>query len=252
MLGNLLPAEIFGIVLVMTRMTALVMLMPGLGDTSIPAQVRVAFAFMFSVVVYPVVQPLLPAMPASFIGLVGLMLHESFLGILIALIVRIMMAATHVAGTIIAYQTGLAAAQSFDPTQGTQSAIIGTFMTLISVTLIMVTNTHHLMIMGMVNSYNRFPIGDSIAIADFARVIIHYVALSFQVGMQLSAPFLVYGLVFNVGLGLIARMMPQFQVFFIAMPLNIFLGFALFALILSSMMHFFMEHLQSLLLDFMG
>ncbi|WCL52713.1 flagellar biosynthetic protein FliR [Gimibacter soli] len=252
MLDDVLPSEIFGVLLVLTRVAALVMLMPGLGDASIPAQIRVSFAFLLSIVVYPVVAPLLPAMPPSFVGLVMLMLHEAFLGILIALIVRIFMSATHVAGTIIAYQSGLAAAQSFDPTQGTQSAIIGTFMTLISVTLVMVTNTHHLMIMGMVNSYTRFPANEVVAVADFARVIIHYVGYSFQIGMQLAAPFIVYGLVYNVGLGLIARMMPQFQVFFIGMPLNIFLGFALFAMVLSSMMHYFMDHLQSVLMQFLG
>ena len=252
MLAQVLPQEAFGFLLVMTRLIGLVMLMPGLGDQSIPARIRVSLGVVLSLVVFGAVRNEIPPIPATAFGLAGLLLHEALVGILIALVARIFMAATHTAGTIIAFQTGLAAAQSFDPTQGSQGAIIGTFMTLMSITLVMVTDTHHLMILGMVSSYDLFGATEAINFTDFARIVTHYVGLSFEVGLKLSAPFILYGIIYNVALGLIARMMPQFQVFFIGMPLNIYLGFALFMVVLASTMQYFIEHLRALLMQFLG
>jgi flagellar biosynthetic protein FliR len=116
----------------------------------------------------------------------------------------------------------------------------------------MITDMHHMIILGMVNSYKVFPISESIPFADFAGVAVHYVSKSFELGIKLASPFIVYALVYNLGLGLIARMMPQFQVFFIGMPINIFLGFALFMIIVPTMMQYFLQHFRDYFLQLLG
>ncbi|GHF27086.1 flagellar biosynthetic protein FliR [Kordiimonas sediminis] len=252
MLSSILPSEAFAFLLVTCRMAAIVMLLPALGEQSVPRRIRVSFGFLLSLVVYSSVRQSLPEMPAGSVELAALIGREIALGIMIALMARLIMTAVHTAGTVLAFQSGLAAAQAFDPNQGTQSAIISTLMTLMAVTLIMVTNIHHLMIMGMVNSYYIFPITESIPFADFAGIAQHYVATSFTLGIMLAAPFIVYSLVYNLGLGLVARMMPQFQVFFIGMPVNIFLGFALFMVVVSSMMMVFLDHFEQYFLQMLG
>jgi len=251
-LGRILPAEAFGFLLITIRLAALVMVMPVLGDHTVPRRTRVAFALALSLVIYPSLKHVLPPMPDSIIELAALFIRELTIGLMMGLVTRILLTATHTAGSLIAFTTGLSAAQSFDPSQGSQSAMISTFMTLMAVTMIGVTDMHHLLIMGMVNSYQKFPVGMSVPYTDFAMVTVHYVSWAFMLGVQLAMPFMVYGFVYYLGLGLISRMIQGFQVFFVGMPVNLFFGFALLMMLLGSIINVFLDRFGQHLVDFVG
>lgn len=252
MLDKVLPAEAFGFLLVMMRLAPLVMIMPVLGDRSIPQRIRVSLAFVLSIIIYSVHNSRLPPMPDDMFYLVTLMVQELLIGSMLALTARILLSATHTAGTVIAFQTGLAAAQSFDPAQGSQSVIIASFMSLTALTMIVVTDLHHVMIEGFAYSYIKFPVGEVIPYEDFAALITRYVADSFLLGFQLASPFIIYGLIFNLSLGLVARMVQGFQVFFIGMPLNLFMGFTLMLFLIGSLMSLFLDQFQQHLLSYLG
>lgn len=244
MLGFDAPAQIFAFLLVFARLGTMVMLLPALGETAVPPRVRLALALAISLVMLALVQNNLPAMPDSVFPLFFLLFGEIVIGLFVGASARLLMSALHVAGTVIAYHTGLAAAQAFDPAQGGQSAIVSSFLTLIGVTMIFVTGLHHVMVAAMYDSYTLFPPGDLPAVNDFAMMATRTVAQSFRLGIQMSAPFLVYGLIFNIGLGLVARLMPQLQVFFIAMPLNIMLGFSILMFVIGTVMAWFLRHVE--------
>jgi flagellar biosynthetic protein FliR len=80
-----------------------------------------------------------------------------------------------------------------------------------------------------------------------AQHITTVIATAFKIGIQLSAPFLVFGLLFNLGLGVLSRLMPQMQVFFIGLPLSIMLGFALLLVVIGTMMGVFVGYLEGVL-----
>ncbi|VAX04759.1 Flagellar biosynthesis protein FliR, partial [hydrothermal vent metagenome] len=194
------------------------MLLPALGETAIPMRVRLVMALAVTFLIYTLVSASLPGIPSSPLMLGLLIVIEVFIGVMIGTAIRLLLSALHTAGTIIAMQTGLAMAMAFDPAQGAQSALMSTFLTLMAVVLIFITNMHYMMIAAMLDSYSLFPVGTEINTGDFAETVIRTVANSFLIGIQIASPFIVYGLIFNVGLGIIARLMPQLQVFFIAMP----------------------------------
>jgi len=221
------------------------MLLPALGETAIPMRVRLVMALAVSFLIYTLVSASLPAMPGSALMLGLLIVIEVFIGVMIGTAIRLLLSALHTAGTIIAMQTGLAMAMAFDPAQGAQSALMSTFLTLMAVVLIFITNMHYMMIAAMLDSYSLFPVGTEINTADFAETVIRTVANSFLIGIQIASPFIVYGLIFNVGLGIIARLMPQLQVFFIAMPLNILIGFVIFAIVIPAGMMWFLQQMES-------
>ncbi len=252
MLSEVLPMEAFGFLLVTVRMAAIVMVMPVLGDTSIPRRFRVTFGFIFALIVYSNVRELIPPIPQSVFGLLALMVKELLVGVIMGLATRILMSATHVAGTVIAFQTGLGAAQSFDPAQGSQSALVAAFMTYVAITLIVVMDLHHLMILGMAHSYQKFPIGEALPYVDYATLIVGMVSDSFLLGFHMASPFIVYAMLFNLALGLVSRMVQGFQVFFIGMPMNIFMGFAIMMLLLGGMMQLFLDQFSDLLVGFLG
>lgn len=241
MLQNILPAEAFGFLLVLVRLSALFGFAPAFGEQQIPQRIRVATAVTVSGVVYFLVRDSLPSLPDSPLLLAGFVIVEFLIGLMIAMTARLLFNALNIAGTIVAFQTSLAASQQFDPTQGTQSAIFASFMSVLGVTLIFVTDLHLMMLEAMIDSYRLFPAGRMPPLDDFAEVVLDIVATAFLLGIQISAPFLVFGVVFNIGLGLTARLMPQLPVFFVAMPLNIFVGFLILLIALPAMMMWFLR-----------
>jgi len=252
MLGDVLENEAFGFILITLRLASLVMFVPILGEKSIPQRMRVAFAMALSLIVYTGMRDQIPPMPPSVFGLATLFVQEFLIGAMLGLMMRVMMAATHTAGSVIAFQTGLAAAQAFDPSQGQQSVVVAAFLNLVAITTILVMDLHHLMIQAMAHSYYKFPIGESLYMADFATTATVLVSSSFALGFQMAAPFIAYGLIYNLGLGLLARMVPGFQVFFIGMPINILMGFILLSLLMAGMLTLFLEHFEQFLKSILG
>lgn len=253
MLSDIISQEIFAYLLIMTRLGASLMFIPALGDNTIPARVRVSLAMALTLVVYLVLHDQIPVMPVQTIKLVMLLAREALIGMIIGLFARLLMAAVHTAGTMIAMSTGLAAAQSFDPTQGSQSAMVSTLLTLMAVTIIFVTDIHHQLIWAMVNSYNVFPIGfEALDFGGIAGIATNIIANSFALGVQLAAPFIVYSLIFYMCMGLLVRMMPQLPVFFVAMPLNVALGLWVFSLVVTSMLRWFIVSFEDNLSSLFG
>jgi len=95
---------------------------------------------------------------------------------------------------------------------------------------------HHLWIGAIVHSYTMFPVGGLPPAADFAQLAILTTARSMSLAIALSAPLLIYGIVFNMALGLSTRLAPAIQVFFLMQPLNLLLGLALFASLLGGIL----------------
>lgn len=221
------------------------MMLPALGETSVPPRVRLIMSLSISLIIYGLVRETIPVMPVSAIALGVLLVCEVLVGIMIGLSIRLLVSALHVAGTVIAMQSGLAMAQAFDPAQGAQSSLVATFMMLLGVTLIFITDLHHLMISAMYNSYIMFPIGGELAVNEFAELIMTTVSDSFKLGIQMASPIIVYALVFNAGLGIIARLVPQIQVFFVAMPINITMGFIILMVVLSASMTWFIDNIRT-------
>jgi flagellar biosynthetic protein FliR len=152
-----------------------------------------------------------------------------------------------VAGTVVAQQLGLGFVTAVDPTQGQQGVIVGNFLTVLAITMIFATDMHHMVIAALNDSYRLIRPGDIPIPGDIAELITRTVAAAFRVGIQLAAPFLVFGILFNLGLGVLARLMPQMQVYFVALPLSIMLGLALLVLVVGAMMGSFLDYLQGVL-----
>ncbi|HWA90540.1 MAG TPA: flagellar biosynthetic protein FliR [Rhizomicrobium sp.] len=229
--------------LVFARTGAMMMLLPAIGEAGVPAMVRLVLAFAISLALTPNVASAYPqAEPANILALGLLIAQEITAGVLIGAMARIIMSALQVAGSLIATQTGLAYAQTVDPTShGEQGAVVGNFLSLLGVVLIFATNLHHLAIGAVAGSYHLIQPGGALPTDDMAKLVIDLASGSFALGFQLAAPFLVFGFALSVGIGILARLMPQLQIYFVAMPLNILVGFLLMVLILGSMMTMFLN-----------
>ncbi|MGV3576738.1 MAG: flagellar biosynthetic protein FliR [Devosia sp.] len=240
------PLVAFTYLMLFVRIGAILMLMPALGEDTIPTRLRLAFALLFTLILYPLLSTIMPPVPENLSGMLLLLLHEIAVGLIIGSIVRITTMATQVAGAIVAFQIGLSGAMSADPTQqGQQSAVFTSFLSFLGITLIFATDLHHVALAAIYDSYEIFTPSMPIMSEDAMQLAVKTVAGAFSVGVQMSAPFIVFGLVFNLGAGILSRLMPALQVYFLLMPANILAGLLLFALLLMMMMGWYLSAFES-------
>ncbi len=224
MLAALLPAEIYAVFLVFVRMGAAIMLMPGIGDPYVSVRARLLMALAIAFLVTPILAPALPPLPEATLPLVLLILGEIVIGLFLGSVARLMMAALTTAGMVIAYMSSLANALVDDPSAAQQGSIAGSFLTLVALLAIFALDLHHLLLYAVVDSYQLFVPGQPLPAGDFSDAIAQLASKSFLLSFQIAAPFVAVGGIFYLGVGLLARLMPQVQVFFVAMPLQVSIG----------------------------
>ncbi|MGA7072063.1 flagellar biosynthetic protein FliR [Bradyrhizobium sp.] len=246
---SLLPVLAATFMLVFARVGAMVMLLPGLGESNIPVRIKLAMALLLTLIILPLHRADYHIDLNSMAALLVMMIYEILIGIVLGATARVTLAALQVAGAVIAQQLGLGFVTSVDPTQGQQGVLIGNFLTLLGVTMLFATDSHYLVIAALNDSYSIFMPGEVVPAGDVAALATRAFSAAFKIGMQLSAPFLVFGLVFNVGLGVLARLMPQMQVYFVGVPLSIMSGFLIFGVVLAAMMGSFLDYFIAVMHD---
>ena len=239
---SLLPALAATFMLVFARVGAMVMLMPGFGESNIPVRIKLGIALLLTLIILPLHRAAYQIDLNSMSSLGVLMVHEIVIGIVLGATARVTLSALAVAGSVIAQQLGLGFVTAVDPTQGQQGLLIGNFLTILGMTLLFATDSHHLVISALNESYRIFSPGELPPSGDVAALATRAFATAFKIGMQLSAPFLVFGIVFNIGLGVLARLMPAMQVYFVGVPLSIMAGFLILALVLTGMMATYLNY----------
>ncbi len=245
---SFLPALAAAYLLVFARVGTMLMLLPGFGETSMmSSRLRLTVAVMLAAVMLPLHRDAYHV-DLHALGQVLIMLGEEMLiGAVLGLTARLTVAALQVTGSIAAQQLGLGFVTAIDPTQGEQGLIVGNFLTIVALALLFDTNLHHLVIAALDDSYTLFAPGEVPLTGDMAALITRTVAGAFRIGVQLSAPFIVFGLLFNIGLGLISRLMPQMQVFFVGLPLSILVGLLILVLALGAMMGTYLDDVEGVL-----
>ncbi len=252
MFGDALPVEVYTAGLVFARVGAIVMLIPGLGEAAVPPRIRLAFAFVLTLVLFPLAAPTVAAIPALASGLAGAVIKELLIGLMIGGLLRLFLSSLAVAGEAVSLQTTLSFAQTANPLGGAANTSVGAFLGLLGVTLIFATDLHHLFIGAIARSYALFPPNRAVPLGDAGDLAIRTVGEAFALGVQLAAPVIVFSLVLNVAAGLIGRMLPQFQIFFVSTPINVLVGLSVFALSLGLIGLVWIERYEAYLQRFVG
>lgn len=238
--------------LIFSRIGAVLLMLPGIGESYVSPRIRLSLALVVSLALWPVIAGVLPGLPATVGGMAGWIIREVIVGLMIGALLRSFLTALATAGEIVALQTTLAFAQTANPMQVQPGSTIAAFLMLLGTTLIFATNTHHLFIAGLVGSYELISPVQPLVTGDFATLAIRTLGDAFMLGVQLSAPLLVFALIFNLASGLVGRVMPSFQVFFAAAPLSILLGLSVFALSLGVVGTVFIDRYRALARIFAG
>ncbi len=226
------------------RIGSIMMLAPGLGEQTTPAQMRLGFAVLVTAIMAPALAASVPAMPRGYAAALPLIVGEVVTGLLMGAGARLIMSAMQVAGSAVGVASGLGFAQQVDPMAGQPAAIFSGFFSLMGVVLVMAAGLHREMIAAAAESYRVFPPGVLPRIGDASMFIIDASANALRLGIQIAAPVLVFSLIFNITLGLASRLVPQIQIFMVAMPATVLLGLAVAAMGLGGGMMAWMSEMQ--------
>ena len=247
-LETLTALAMFHYFLLFCRIGSAIMLLPGFGEAYVSPTIRAVLAMLITLVVYLPLKDNLPAEQPTNLGqLAALIVGEITVGLFIGGVVRILLSVWHITGMLIALQSGLASATLFDPNQGGQGAIIGVFLSTTAMTLLFATDTHHLMLMGIIDSYQTFNVGKLPPMGDFSDFAAKTLSSAFRQALMISAPVMVVTLFMNVMAGIMSRLMPAMQVFFIMMPVQIFVAFIIMMITVSAGMLWYLRYFKDAL-----
>lgn len=249
-LEQFLPFQVHVFFIVFARIGGLVYFLPSIGEAYVSLKIRLMFALALTFIILPLVADQIPAAPPSAMGLFALVMTELVIGLFFGFIPRLMLLTLDTTGQLMSHSIGFANAQVFNPSISSQGSIAGLLLSTIGIVVILGTNLHHMLILGIVDSYQTFAPGARVPTEDFAIQMSRLVGESFKIAVQLASPFIVFSLLFFVSLGIVARLMPQLQVFFIGLPIQIYVGITVLSVVLGGLMSVFVSYYYANVVEF--
>ncbi|MCZ7563141.1 MAG: flagellar biosynthetic protein FliR [Burkholderiales bacterium] len=228
-----LDAWLAGVFWPLARILALCSSAPVLANPAVPRRVRVGFAAVLTVLVVPTL-PAPPPIPLASVAGLLLLAEQVAIGVAIGFAMRLVLAAVELAGSTIGLQMGLGLATLFDPQNGAQSPVMGSFLGFFATLVFLAIDGHLLLVDALVRSFAAFPVATGgLAIGEASRIAALGATL-FTIGLHLALPVLAAMLVTNLALGVLTRSAPQLNLFSVGFPAALLVGFAALTLSLPS------------------
>jgi len=216
--------------LVLVRVGALIGTMPLFGDQLVPVRVKAGMALVIALLLFPTVSPSVPSVSTEFLPLLFRMISETLVGAALGFAARLIFAAAQLAGEMIGFQIGFSVANVIDPVSSTSISLIGQLQYLIAVLVFLITNSHHVFFAAIADSFRIIPLFAFHVSGDFMNLIVSLSGDMFVLAVKLSIPVIAVIFFTNVGLGIVARTVPQINVFIVGFPLQITIGLLFFGL----------------------
>ncbi len=239
-----LPDAAFRAALLLARLGAAAMLLPGLGESEVPAPLRIGLALGLVAVLYPGLAPSLPAAPgepAEAVRLVGL---EVLTGLWLAGLARLLALALAVALQAAGVVLGLANVLTPDPSLGSGASSLARLGTLATAVLVLSTGLHALPLQALAESYVLMPPGSPWPAGAAAEEVAAAGANLLALALRLAGPFILAAIGLNLSLALLSRIAPQVQVYVLGVPAGVLVAFALLALLAPPLIAVFTESLR--------
>lgn len=247
---QLFTLEIYAFMTIFLRIGSAILVMPGFMTSYVSTRIRLSVALALTLVLLPLLSTRLPVPPADFGSFLTTCIFEITYGLFMGLCMQFLYAALSLVGNFAGQAIGFSNAQMFDPTFQTQSIVLESFLSIIALTVIFITDLHHLMISAIVDSYVLFPVGSVLPIDNFAEFLSKSLNNSFIMGFKIASPFIAFTIIFYSGMGLLSRLMPQLNIFFLSLPLQIYLGLGLLFMTVPIIIVWFTRYYENGLMKF--
>lgn len=230
-------------VLMLVRISVIVFLLPLIGAQTVSPMIKVGLSAFLSFVLYPVLPQFTVNIPTGVPAFIVMAIKESMVGILMGSVSTVLFMGLGLSGRLVDFITGFSMAQSFNPLTDESESVMGQIQIAIFSMLLLVTNGHLIFVEAIAESFKSIP--PTLAVFNMEgilQVMMSLITLSMIYGIKLAAPMLIPLLLTTIGLAIVARIMPQMNVWLVGMPLKIGLGLGTFAISMPLIWSVFQVH----------
>jgi flagellar biosynthetic protein FliR len=234
------------------RVGALILFVPVLGSRQVPASMKIGLILFTSIVIFPLVQARPLPEPQGIFDLAVFLLSDVTIGLGIAYITRLIFAAVQIAGTVVDFQMGFGVVNVIDPQTDTQVSVTAQFHNIVAVLIFLAVDAHHFILQAIVESFfiiNPAEINFSSLTPEY---MLYLFSGTFTTAVKIAAPIMAILFFLSVGLGLVARTVPQMNVFIVGFPLQIGVGLLMVGLSISFFSILVQQQMYELPGKFMG
>ena len=224
--------DFYTFLLVFARIGGLMSAAPLFSNRAIPKQVKAGFMLVFSLALTPLVAPHTGPVPDSLFLLVFGVLKDGLFGLAVGFVARVMFAAVEMAGYFTDTQMGFGFINLINPFSEQQASLMSTFQYQLAITIYLLANGHLILLGSLANSFQAIPPGAVVLQGSLAQVIAPLMKSMFILGLQMALPAIAVLLLIDVSFGLIARMVPQMNIFIVGMPAKVIVGLMIVAMVL--------------------
>lgn len=239
-----LPAWSFAFVLLLSRIGGAMALLPGVGDSSVPAMIRAGLALTITLVLLPVIAPAMPSIPEAGLQAADMIAAELLTGLWLGWLARMFTLALPLAAQFIAYLLGTATVLQPSSELGGQTTALSRLFELAVPVAMLTSGLYALPLTALAGSYRVIPAGSLLPAGDGAALSVKMVGSMFALGLRLAAPFVLASIVWHVAIGLLARLVPRIQVYFVAMPGQILGGLLLLAVLSAAILSAYLDAMR--------
>ncbi len=213
--------------LVLVRMSSLFVITPVFGSKNVPSYLKIGFAFFCSIILTTLLKDVTVEYVNIF-GFAGIILKELAVGIILGYASYLVFSALYIAGQIIDTQIGFGMVNVLDPMNDSQVPLTGNFMYILSLVFFLIINGHHVLLTALFKSYNVIPINSFVFNDVLFNNILNIFYETFAIGFKISIPILAASLLTEVAMGILAKTVPQMNIFVVGMPLKVGVGLITF------------------------
>ena len=211
--------------LVFVRVTSLIITAPLIGHVSVPLQVKAGLSVFCAYVLFPIIAKQTSTIHTN-LGWIGFAaLKECAVGLLVGFSLGLLFAGLRYAGELMSFSMGLSVTNVFDPESGQNTPVVGEFMYLSTVLLFLVLNGHHFVFESLAATFKTIPLGGAEMNESLFRIVMNCSGMMFVVAVKVAAPVTVAVFLANVAMSILARVMPQANIFMLGFPITIGVGF---------------------------
>ena len=227
--------------LVFVRISGMIIISPIFGSRNIPGTIKAGLSMYLALIVLPLLAVgLEPSIPQTLIPYIFLVVSELLFGVIIGFASSLVFSAVQMTGSLLDMQVGFGIVNIFDPQAGQQVPLIGNFKYILALLLFLSVNGHHILLTAIVNSFRLVPIAGIVFTGALTEMMVNMVSGIFTLAFQITVPVLAALIITDIALGILARTMPQMNVFVVGVPAKIIVGI----FVLSIAMPFFMIFLE--------
>ncbi len=223
-------SNIGGFLGIFSRVTGFLVTIPIFSTNNIPSYIKIGLSLLVSLIVFPTIEVAVPIAQTEFFQLMILIVKEILTGLILGFICYLFFSIVYLVGHIIDMELGFAMANVISPENETEIPLTANLLYMLASLIFLSINGHHSFFRGLISSFRLIPLGSLNINYLMIDKLISIVMNTFVIAFKMGGPVLVAIFLTNILLGILARTMPQMNVFVVGMPLKILVGFIIMAI----------------------